>query len=171
VLYIWSTYVPEVKGSFRYYLDLALCAVFAVEFVMRTRDSGVSPLSLVDVLSFLPTLLEASPLGDLALFAQLDLRWLRIVRSLRLLRVFLLTSNLPTMKLSAGSIMTGAFNVRQGIGARGLGLGGQERGFQHRARVLGLGLITMCHNCAITATGASDPPPPPSLPPPCHLAG
>lgn len=40
---------------------MALCVVFACEFLGRLRTSaGLSPLLVVDLLSFLPTLMEAA---------------------------------------------------------------------------------------------------------------
>lgn len=43
---------------------------------------------------------------------QLDFRWFRIFRALRLLRLCLLTGNLPHMKLSKGALLSGSTNVR-----------------------------------------------------------
>jgi hypothetical protein len=35
LLYVWSTYVPEAPGSWRYWLDLGLCAFFFADYVYR----------------------------------------------------------------------------------------------------------------------------------------
>jgi len=40
LLYVWSTYVPEAPGSWRYYLDLGLCCVFAVDYLYRITVGG-----------------------------------------------------------------------------------------------------------------------------------
>lgn len=39
LLYVWSTYVPEAPGSWRHWLDLVLCCVFAVDYVYRITVS------------------------------------------------------------------------------------------------------------------------------------
>jgi hypothetical protein len=35
LLYVWSTYVPEEPGGWRSWLDLALCCVFAADYLYR----------------------------------------------------------------------------------------------------------------------------------------
>ncbi|EFJ43388.1 hypothetical protein VOLCADRAFT_106827 [Volvox carteri f. nagariensis] len=75
----------------------------------------VTPHSLLDVVSFAPGLLELCGAGWLGVGLQgvrLDLRWFRIFRALRLLRLCLLTGNLPLMKLSRSALLSGAVNVR-----------------------------------------------------------
>ncbi|GLI58482.1 hypothetical protein VaNZ11_000187 [Volvox africanus] len=121
-LYIWSTYEPAARGSWRFTADLALSTWFAVDLAARIKAAGsswlrmlLSPLSLVDVLSFAPGLLELCGAGWLGMGLQgvrLDLRWFRIFRALRLLRLCLLTGNLPLMKLSRSALLSGAVNVR-----------------------------------------------------------
>lgn len=39
LLYVWSTYVPEAPGSWRYWLDLVLCCVFFADYVYRITAS------------------------------------------------------------------------------------------------------------------------------------
>lgn len=122
VLYIWSTYEPAARGSWRHMADLALSALFAADLAIRLKAAGSSwpralltPLGLVDVLSFAPGLLElcgAAWLGGALAGAGVDLRWFRIFRALRLLRLCLLTGNLPLMKLSRSALLSGAVNVR-----------------------------------------------------------
>ncbi|GIM15032.1 hypothetical protein Vretimale_17907, partial [Volvox reticuliferus] len=121
-LYIWSTYEPAARGSWRYTADLALSTLFAVDLAARIKSAGSSwlrmlltPLSLLDMLSFAPGLLELCGAGWLGMGLQgvrLDLRWFRIFRALRLLRLCLLTGNLPLMKLSRSALLSGAVNVR-----------------------------------------------------------
>ncbi|KIZ04242.1 Potassium channel subfamily T member 2, partial [Monoraphidium neglectum] len=114
LLYVWSTYVPEAPGSWRYWLDLGLCAFFFADYVYRiTAGSGgrhplraaLHPLNLIDLLSFVPSLTAVNQLTGV------DLRWFRIFRALRLLRLSLLEGNLPHMRLSRGALLAGAVNV------------------------------------------------------------
>lgn len=52
----------------------------------------------------------ASPLA--ALCSPPPYRWLRILRSLRILRLVLLSGNLPVMKLSTSALLSGSVNAR-----------------------------------------------------------
>lgn len=75
----------------------------------------LAPLNVIDLLSFLPCLLEATPLFGVVPQLRgwgVDLKWARVFRALRLLRLTLLTGNLPSMKLSRSALLSGAFNVR-----------------------------------------------------------
>jgi len=111
-LYVWGTYSQPVKGSIRYFLELALCFLFAWEFMYRFftnhPDPGsklrmiTAPTNIFDLLSFAPTLLElvlqqVSPSFSLG---RLDLRWVKLLRSLRVVRVGLLAAELRSLHLS-----------------------------------------------------------------------
>jgi hypothetical protein len=79
--------------------------------------AALNPLNLIDLLSFAPSLAAAAaglPLGaagSTSSIAGLDLRWFRIFRALRLLRLSLLTGNLPQIRSSRGALLAGAVNV------------------------------------------------------------
>ena len=45
LLYIWSTYAPEAPGSWRHWVDVGLCCVFAVDYAYRVAV-GVSAVML-----------------------------------------------------------------------------------------------------------------------------
>ena len=111
-LYVWGTYSQPVKGSIRYFLELMLCFLFAWEFMYRFfanhPDPGsklrmiTAPTNIFDLLSFAPTLLElilqqVSPSFSLG---RLDLRWVKLLRSLRVVRVGLLAAELRSLHLS-----------------------------------------------------------------------
>lgn len=111
-LYVIGTYSQPVKGSFRSILELFLCFVFAGEFLHRFfvnhKDAGskfrmlTTPINLLDLLSFAPTLFEVllqqiSPGFTLGRF---DLRWTKLLRSLRVIRIGLLAAELRSLNLS-----------------------------------------------------------------------
>ncbi|WIA12208.1 hypothetical protein OEZ85_012277 [Tetradesmus obliquus] len=119
LLYIWSTYSPVVPGGGRWWCDLLLCMVFAADYTHRIMVTSshpllavLHPLALIDLLSFAPSLLGAV-LPQLGLVAPwgLDLRWFRVFRALRLLRLSLLSGNLSTMKSNKGALISGSLNV------------------------------------------------------------
>ena len=111
-LYVWGTYSQPAKGSIRASLELFLCLVFAGEFLQRFfinhGDLGsklrmlTTPLNILDLLSFTPTLFEVlmqqvSPGFTLGRF---DLRWTKLLRSLRVIRVGLLAAELRSLNLT-----------------------------------------------------------------------
>lgn len=125
--YVWASYTPMAPGSPRWALDLGLSAFFAAEYAHRIWTSPhplracLQPLNVVDLVSFLPCLLESAAACALPpslagalrqLVGAIDLRWARIFRVLRLLRLALLTGNLPSMRMSRSALLSGAFNVR-----------------------------------------------------------
>ena len=82
--------------------------------------AALNPLNLIDLLSFAPSLAAAAaglPLagavgaGGSIIAGSFDLRWFRIFRALRLLRLSLLTGNLPQIRSSRGALLAGAVNV------------------------------------------------------------
>ncbi|KAF8071241.1 Kcnt2 [Scenedesmus sp. PABB004] len=116
LLYVWSTYSPVVPGEPRWWLDMGLCLVFAADWAQRLVTSSahpllaaLHPLALVDLLSFAPSLLAAAAPAGLQLAAPwglLDLRWFRVFRALRLLRLSLLAGNLSAMKTNRHAART-----------------------------------------------------------------
>jgi voltage-gated potassium channel Kch len=111
-LYVWGTYSQPAKGSLRASLDLWLCIIFAGEFLHRLifnhKDFGsrlrmlTNPMNALDLLSFTPTLFEVlmqqiSPGFSLRRF---DLRWTKLLRGLRVIRIGLLAAELRTLNLS-----------------------------------------------------------------------
>ncbi|KAL4448241.1 hypothetical protein ABPG75_005460 [Micractinium tetrahymenae] len=109
-LYIYATYSPPAPDSVRAQVDLALCGVFALEYLHRmlTADSKLRMLTsfwnLCDLLSFAPPLLElllrSTGLWTSFSLGGIDLRWTKILRSMRVLRVGLLSSELRSLHLS-----------------------------------------------------------------------
>ena len=113
VLYVWSTYSAPLPGTARHAAESLLCAVFALEYLHRlafkhpTLGSRLrmvsSPRNLADLLSWAPPLAEdliqlAAPGFSFSRF--LDLRWFKLLRSFRVLRVGLLGSELRQLHLS-----------------------------------------------------------------------
>lgn len=111
-LYVWGTYSQPAKGSLRASLDFWLCIIFAGEFLHRLifnhKDFGsrlrmlTNPMNGLDLLSFTPTLFEVlmqqvSPGFSLRRF---DLRWTKLLRGLRVIRIGLLAAELRTLNLS-----------------------------------------------------------------------
>lgn len=111
-LYVWSTYSTPVKGGVRATLEFWLCVVFGFEYLYRllvkhpdigSRFRMVSnPTNLLDLLSFAPTLVEwfmqlISPGFSLGRF---DLRWTKLLRSLRIIRIGLLAAELRSLNLT-----------------------------------------------------------------------
>ena len=111
-LYVWSTYSQPAKGSLRASLDFWLCIIFAGEFIHRLifnhKDFGsrlrmlTNPMNGLDLLSFTPTLFEVlmqqiSPGFSLRRF---DLRWTKLLRGLRVIRIGLLAAELRSLNLS-----------------------------------------------------------------------
>jgi hypothetical protein len=116
-LYVASTYSPPAPWSWRALLDLALSALFAYEAAKRVAASPsplhralLQPSNLLDLLSSAPALLEPVFAGTLG-GASASLRWLRVFRALRLLRLVMLSANLPRMRTSRGALLWGAYNV------------------------------------------------------------
>ena len=111
-LYVLDTYSAPVRGSPRYYLELLLCCVFAAEYVHRLAtkhpDMGskfrmvTSPRNIIDLLSFAPPLVEAALQQWVPGFTlgRLDLRWVKLLRSMRVMRVGLLGAELRSLHLS-----------------------------------------------------------------------
>ncbi|GAB4817363.1 hypothetical protein N2152v2_004409 [Parachlorella kessleri] len=108
VLYVWGTYSAPAPSSFRYRLDVLLCVLFGVEYVHRllTEESKLRMVtsfwSLCDLLAFAPPLLELALRSYLPAFslAGVDLRWFKLLRSMRVLRIGLLASELRSLHLS-----------------------------------------------------------------------
>ena len=111
-LYVWSTYATPVKGGARATLEFWLCMVFGFEYLHRLlikhRDLGsrvrmaTNPINVLDLLSFGPTLFEAvmqliAPGFSLGRF---DLRWTKLLRSLRVIRIGLLAAELRSLNLT-----------------------------------------------------------------------
>jgi voltage-gated potassium channel Kch len=111
-LYIWSTYSTPVKGSLRASIEFWLCVVFGAEYLHRLfvkhRDMGSrfrmvsNPINVLDLLSFAPTLFEwlmqmSSPGFSLGRF---DLRWTKLLRGLRVIRIGLLAAELRSLNLT-----------------------------------------------------------------------
>lgn len=111
-LYVWSTYSQPVRGGVRATLEYWLCVVFACEYVHRLfvkhQDMGSrfrmvsNPTNVLDLLSFAPTLFEwvmqlISPGFSLGRF---DLRWTKLLRSLRVIRIGLLAAELRSLNLT-----------------------------------------------------------------------
>lgn len=111
-LYVWGTYSQPAKGSLRASLDFWLCIIFAGEFLHRLifnhKDFGsrlrmlTNPMNGLDLLSFTPTLFEvlmqqSSPGFSLRRF---DLRWTKLLRGLRVIRIGLLAAELRSLNLS-----------------------------------------------------------------------
>ena len=111
-LYVWSTYSPPVRGGVRATLEFWLCVVFGFEYLHRLfvkhRDMGSrfrmvsNPTNVLDLLSFAPTLFEwvmqlVSPGFSLGRF---DLRWTKLLRSLRVIRIGLLAAELRSLNLT-----------------------------------------------------------------------
>lgn len=125
-LYVLDTYSAPLRGSFRYFLELILCTVFAVEYLHRLfvehPDFGsklrmvTSPRNLADLLSFLPPLGEATLQLFMPAFSlgRLDLRWVKLLRSMRVMRVGLLGAELRSLHLSTkrGGWLTAGANFR-----------------------------------------------------------
>ncbi|PSC70953.1 transcription factor MYB44-like isoform B [Micractinium conductrix] len=121
-LYVYATYAPPAPNSLRAQLDLWLCAVFAAEYVHRmlTAESKVRMLTsfwnACDLLSFLPPLLELGLRSTGVSFSLggIDLRWTKILRSMRVLRVGLLSSELRSLHLSTrrGTWLSAGTNFR-----------------------------------------------------------
>ena len=124
-LYVWSTYSPPVVGSFRAQIELFLCVLFASEYVYRlvivhkSWDSKVRTMfafrNIADLLAFGPPILEVvlqrfTPFS----LGGLDLRWFKILRSLRVLRVGLLGGELRSLHLSTkrGASLSAGANFR-----------------------------------------------------------
>ena len=111
-LYVWSTYSAPVKGSPRATAEFWLCVVFGLEYLHRLfvkhRDLGsrvrmvTNPINVFDLLSFGPTLFEwlmqlVTPGFSLGRF---DLRWTKLLRSLRVIRIGLLAAELRSLNLT-----------------------------------------------------------------------
>lgn len=111
-LYILGTYSPAPRGSMRYILELMLCLMFAGEFMYRFfvnhPDAGskfrmlTAPINIFDLLSFTPMLLEVLLQQFIPHFTlgRFDLKWAKLFRSLRVMRVGLLAGELRSMHLS-----------------------------------------------------------------------
>ncbi|RMZ57560.1 hypothetical protein APUTEX25_001760, partial [Auxenochlorella protothecoides] len=125
VLYVWSTYSPPVPHSLRARMDILLCAIFAVEYLHRLLVLHTSLASrlrmatswwnLCDAAAFLPPLLEAvlQPFTGFSL-GWLDLRALKVLRSMRVMRIGLLASELSSLHLSTkrGAWLAAGANFR-----------------------------------------------------------
>lgn len=124
-LYVWGTYAPVVRGSGRWHLELALCMFFGVEYTYRlvvSHPSWGSKLRMVtslrnvlDLLAFAPPLVEAAMQQFAPAFTLgLDLRWIKLLRSMRVLRIGLLGSELHSLHLStqSGGWLTAGANFR-----------------------------------------------------------
>ncbi|KAL4423371.1 hypothetical protein ABPG77_004302 [Micractinium sp. CCAP 211/92] len=123
-LYICATYSPPAPDSLRAQVDLALCGVFALEYLHRmlTADSKLRMLTswwnVCDLLSFAPPLLElllrSTGMWTSFSLGGIDLRWTKILRSMRVLRVGLLSSELRSLHLSTrrGGWLSAGTNFR-----------------------------------------------------------
>jgi len=125
-LYVLDTYSTPLRGSFRYFLEIILCTVFAVEYLYRLvvehPDVGsrlrmvTAPRNIADLLSFLPPLAEATLQLFMPTFSlgRLDLRWVKLLRSMRVMRVGLLGAELRSLHLSTkhGRWLTAGANFR-----------------------------------------------------------
>ncbi len=111
-LYVWSTYSQPVRGGVRATLEFWLCVVFGFEYLHRLfvthQDLGSrfrmvsNPTNVLDLLSFAPTLFEwvmqlIQPGFSLGRF---DLRWTKLLRSLRVIRIGLLAAELRSLNLT-----------------------------------------------------------------------
>lgn len=125
-LYVWGTYDAPSRGSIRYFIEVGLCTLFAFEYFYRFffhhPDPGsklrmvTSPRNIVDLLSFAPPLLEAILRQALPsfTFGRLDLRWFKLLRSIRVLRIGLLGTELRALNLSTkrGGWLSAGANFR-----------------------------------------------------------
>ncbi|PRW44899.1 Potassium channel subfamily T member 2 isoform A [Chlorella sorokiniana] len=121
-LYVLATYSPPAPGSLRYKADTLLCALFAAEYVHRmlTAESKLRMITSIwnicDLLSFAPPLLETllRATGTSISLGGIDLRWVKILRSMRVLRVGLLSGELRSLHLSTrkGAFLTSGTNFR-----------------------------------------------------------
>lgn len=140
VLYIWSTYSPPPPWTLRWNLDLALCFFFGADYCWRLAvcigclqtsphavqgeenklQAMLSPWNVCDALAFLPPLLETllvlcgSAAAPGSLLRGYDMRFFKLLRGVRVLRVGLLAGEYRSMRLtsSGGALLTSAANVR-----------------------------------------------------------
>lgn len=126
VLYVWGTYQAPEAASLRGRVDLWLCGVFAAEYLWRlavehrTAASRVRMVTsfwnICDVLAFLPPLLEVLLQRHTSTFSLglLDLRWTKILRAMRVMRLGLLGSELRSLHLTTqrGGWLSAGANYR-----------------------------------------------------------
>ncbi|EIE18822.1 hypothetical protein COCSUDRAFT_59753 [Coccomyxa subellipsoidea C-169] len=122
VLYVWSTYSTPAPFSIRYNLDLMLCALFATEFIFRLAEAEsktrmlCSVWNVLDFAAFFPPLLELALMYGANLpfrLGRFDLRWFKILRALRVMRISLLAGEMRSMHLSSsGALLSGAASIR-----------------------------------------------------------
>jgi hypothetical protein len=130
-LYVWSTYSAPTRWSWRYWAEIALCVVFALEYMTRLfgehadmaskRRMITSFRNIVDLLSWAPPLIEAALAPFLpalppafAFLRRLDLRWFKLLRSMRVARIGLLGAELRSLHLSTkkGGWLSAGTNFR-----------------------------------------------------------
>ena len=130
-LYVWSTYSQPARYSWRYFMELALCIIFALEYLHRlfTEHPDVpskirmvtSFRNVIDLLSWAPPLVEFAllpfvpSLPEMMIPLQrLDLRWFKLLRSMRVARIGLLGAELRSLHLSTkrGSWLSAGTNFR-----------------------------------------------------------
>lgn len=125
-LFVLDTYSTAAQGSFRYFLEIVLCLIFGVEYMHRLMtkhpDWGsklrmvTAPRNIADLLSFAPPLVEAAFKQFVPgfSFGMLDFRWIKLLRSMRVMRVGLLGAELRSLHLSTkrGSWLTAGANFR-----------------------------------------------------------
>ncbi|BDA48910.1 probable potassium channel subfamily T member 2 at N-terminal half [Coccomyxa sp. Obi] len=122
ILYVWSTYSTPAPFSIRYNLDLMLCVLFATEFLFRLAEAEsktrmlCSVWNVLDFVAFFPPLLELALMYGANLpfrLGRFDLRWFKILRALRVMRISLLAGEMRTMHLSSsGALLSGAASIR-----------------------------------------------------------
>lgn len=130
-LYIWSTYSVPPRNSWRYFAEVFLCLIFALEYLHRliaehpdlqSRIRMVTSFrNIVDLLSWGPPLVEFVLLPFLPSlpsaihpFQRLDLRWFKLLRTMRVARIGLLGAELRSLHLSTkrGSWLSAGTNFR-----------------------------------------------------------
>ena len=125
-LYVWGTYSTPARGSPRDLLELLLCFLFAGEYAYRLvvlhPDPGsklrmvTSPRNVGDLLSFAPPLVEVFLQSFVPgfSFGRVDLRWFKLLRSMRVMRIGLLGSELRSLHLSTkrGGWLSAGANFR-----------------------------------------------------------
>ncbi|KAK9826205.1 hypothetical protein WJX81_007538 [Elliptochloris bilobata] len=121
-LYVASTYSAPAPFSLRYNIDILLCLLFAFEYVARIVEAEnklrmvTSLWNVLDFLAIFPPLVELVLLHGANVpftLGRLDLRWFKILRALRVMRLSLLAGELNGMHLSSsGALLSGAASIR-----------------------------------------------------------
>ncbi|CAG9460583.1 unnamed protein product [Pedinophyceae sp. YPF-701] len=121
VLYVQSTYAPAPPFGWRHLTEVFLCVIFAMDAFLRLGISRnwlkrlLTPLFLIDVLTWAPSLVElvvmlvrgAPAVAPTLALGWFDLRWLRMFRALAVLRRLTLAGELRTVHLAS----VGQFNA------------------------------------------------------------